>query len=114
MERIQKGEIAPSFGNQPVLVAYADTAGQLGPSGADGFARMVVPGDQAGGRYVSNLVSLQVEGLPPATPGPGGFSDQFTVAGHVADPGTFTPITLEALNQGDKERLKANLAPDAV
>ncbi len=97
------GEIDPSFGNQPVLVAYADTGGQLGPSGADGFARMVVPGDQAGGRYVSNLVSLQVDSLPAQTPGPGGISEQFTVSGHVADPGVFTPITLETLSPGVTE-----------
>ncbi|MDQ2805078.1 MAG: hypothetical protein M3Y41_21270 [Pseudomonadota bacterium] len=57
---ISLGEIDPSFGNQPDLVAYKDTAGQLGPNGADGFARLVLPNDQAGGRYVSNLVSLQV------------------------------------------------------
>jgi hypothetical protein len=42
------------------LVAYADTGGQLGPDGADGFARIVVPGDAAGGRYISNLVALKV------------------------------------------------------
>ena len=54
------GEIDPAFGNQPDLVAYSDTGGQLSASGSNGFARMVVPGDVAGGRYVSNLVSLQV------------------------------------------------------
>jgi hypothetical protein len=57
---ISLGEIDPVFGNQPDLVAYADTAGQLGPGGSDGALRLVVPGDHAGGRYVSNLVSLQV------------------------------------------------------
>ncbi len=57
---ISLGEIDPAFGNQPDLVAYADTAGQLGASGADGAMRLIVPGDQAGGRYVSNLVSLDV------------------------------------------------------
>ena len=68
------GEIDPSFGNQPVLVAYADTAGQLGPHGSDGLARMVVPGDIAGGRYVSDLVSLKVETLPePGPPAPAAF-----------------------------------------
>lgn len=34
--------------------------GQLGDGGEDGFARMVAPGDAAGGRYVSNLVSIEV------------------------------------------------------
>ncbi|HYZ22541.1 MAG TPA: hypothetical protein VE690_10330, partial [Rhodopila sp.] len=55
------GEIAPQFGNQQDLVAYyADTQGRLGPNGTDGLTRIVVPGDTAGGRYVSNLTSLQV------------------------------------------------------
>ncbi len=48
------------FGGQDDLVAYADTGGQLGPDGEEGFARMVVPGDSAGGRYISNLVALKV------------------------------------------------------
>ena len=52
------GELSPSFGDAPILVAYSDTAGQL--SGSAGFARVVVPGDSAGGRYVSNLASLTV------------------------------------------------------
>lgn len=54
------GEIDPAFGNQQDLVAYADTDGQLGDGGPDGFARLVVPGDTFGGRYVSNLVQLAV------------------------------------------------------
>ncbi len=64
---ISLGEIAPQFGNQPDLVAYADTEGQLGTGGTDGALRLIVPGDHAGGRYVSNLISLQVidaVGLP--------------------------------------------------
>jgi hypothetical protein len=74
------GEIDPMFGNQPVLIAYADTAGQLGPKGSDGLARVVVPGDIAGGRYVSDLVSLKVESLPePGPGGAGGISSQTTV-----------------------------------
>jgi hypothetical protein len=39
-------------------------AGMASPlSDADGFARLVVPGDNANGRYVSNLKSLQVVGF---------------------------------------------------
>jgi hypothetical protein len=79
------GEIDPMFGNQPVLVAYSDTAGQLGPKGSDGLARMVVPGDTAG----------------PA--GPGGISPQATLSGAVADPTIITPETLSALNQSTTE-----------
>lgn len=98
------GEIDPRFGDQPVLVATLDTAGQLGPKGSEGLARMVVPGDRAGGRYVSDLVDLHVGSLPePPVPGPGGVSDQLTVSGQVADPASFTPITLAALNQATTE-----------
>ena len=72
------GEIDPKFGNQPVLVAPSDTAGQLGPHGSEGLARIVVPGDHAGGRYVSDLVDLRVGSLPEtAAPGAGGVSNQF-------------------------------------
>ena len=98
------GEIDPMFGNQPVLVAYADTAGQLGPKGSDGLARMVVPGDIAGGRYVSDLVSLQVATFPePGPTGPGGISPEATMSGAVADPMIVTPTTLAALNQSTTE-----------
>lgn len=85
-----------NFGAQPVLVAHADQAGQLGPHGSDGLARMVVPGDQAGGRYVSDLVSLKVGSLPePGPTGPGGFSDQFTLSSEIAKPETYllTPLS---------------------
>lgn len=54
------GELSPSFGNEPILVAYSDTNGQLAGGGSNGFARLVVSGDVAGGRYVSNLTSLDV------------------------------------------------------
>lgn len=68
------GELNPALGGAvPDLVAYAEN-GQ--PLGAEGFARLVVPGDLAGGRYVSNLVSLQVldatAALGVAVPEPGG------------------------------------------
>ena len=98
------GEIDPKFGAQPVLVATSDTAGQLGPKGSEGLARMVVPGDHAGGRYVSDLVDLHVGSLAePPSGGPGGVSDQFTLSGQVADPATVTPVTLAALNQPTTE-----------
>ena len=98
------GEIDPVFGNQSVLVAYADTAGQLGPQGSDGLARIVVPGDLAGGRYVSDLVNLQVASLPaPGPGGAGGVSTQATVSGAVADASIVTPATLSALNQSTTE-----------
>ena len=93
------GELNPMFGGSssaPDLVAYSDTGGQLGPGGADGFARMVVPGDKAGGRYVSNLVDLTVGQAPAPAKGPGGVSTEFTLSG-VLNPGAYTLSSLQAL-----------------
>jgi hypothetical protein len=96
------GEIDPGFGDQPVLVAYGDTGRQLGPSGTDGLARMVVPGDKAGGRYVSDLVKLQVDSVPePGPTGPGGIS--LSLSGKIAAPSIVTPVSLAALGQSTTE-----------
>ena len=54
---ISMGEIDPAFGNQPDLVAYEADGALLD---ANGFARLVVPGDLKAGRFVSNLINLQV------------------------------------------------------
>ena len=87
------GEFNPTFGNRPYMAAYSDTLGQLGPGGPQGFARMVVPGDLAGGRYVSNLVNLHA-GTAPSLPGTGGgVSSQFTLNG-VMNPGTYNLASL--------------------
>jgi hypothetical protein len=90
------GEINPMFGGKssaPDMVAYADASGPLTTTG---FARMVVPGDRAGGRYVSNLVNLTVGQAPVPAKGPAGLSTQFTLSG-VKTPGVYTLSTLEAL-----------------
>ena len=77
---ISLGEIDPEFGNQPDLIAYEKYVngnpilfGNLDPSDNDsrnGFARLIVPGDTKAGRWVSNLVSLDVRN-PEAVPEPG-------------------------------------------
>jgi DMSO/TMAO reductase YedYZ molybdopterin-dependent catalytic subunit len=54
---IAAGEIEPQFGGEQVIIAYKND-GQ--PLGADGFARLVVPGDKSGGRAVANIVSIEV------------------------------------------------------
>ena len=51
------GEINPSFGGNQIMVAYA-TGGQS--LGSAGFARIVAPGDKAGGRFVSNIAKIEV------------------------------------------------------
>ncbi len=91
------GELNPRFGNQPVAAAYADTGGQLGPSGSQGFARMVVPGDTAGGRYVSNVVDLHVGTAPSISGIGGGISNQILLSGAVAHPGVYGLADLQSL-----------------
>ncbi|GJG94268.1 molybdopterin-dependent oxidoreductase [Cupriavidus pauculus] len=54
---ISLAEISPDFGNQPDMVAFAMNGSPLTTTG---FARLVVPGDTKAGRYVSNLVALEV------------------------------------------------------
>lgn len=51
------GELDPNFGAQPDFIAYAIDGQSLGNNG---FARVVVPNDVRAGRWVSNLVSLEV------------------------------------------------------
>lgn len=55
---LSAGEIAPQFGGELVIVAYAQDGGPLGADG--GFARLIVPGDQAGGRNVSSIARIEV------------------------------------------------------
>ncbi|MBW4596688.1 MAG: hypothetical protein KME46_28255 [Brasilonema angustatum HA4187-MV1] len=58
------GEIHPNFEGKQVLVAYAKKASdgsiQYLTDTDEGFARLVVPGDKAGGRYVSNVRNILV------------------------------------------------------
>ena len=59
---LSMGELSPAFGNQPDFIAYA-ADGQ--PLGANGFARLIVPNDAKAGRWVSDLVDLQVFSAAP-------------------------------------------------
>jgi DMSO/TMAO reductase YedYZ molybdopterin-dependent catalytic subunit len=51
-------EVIPEFGGEPVLVAYLRDGKPLGPE--EGMARLVVPHDKRGGRYVSNIARIEV------------------------------------------------------
>jgi DMSO/TMAO reductase YedYZ molybdopterin-dependent catalytic subunit len=53
------GEIAPDFGQQPVLIAYVVDGQSLEQ------LRLIVPGDRRGGRNVKAVVSLDVRHAPP-------------------------------------------------
>lgn len=55
------GELHPNFGADEILVAYDESGAGLGTAG---FARLVVPGDVRAGRFLSNLVGLEVLGAP--------------------------------------------------
>jgi DMSO/TMAO reductase YedYZ molybdopterin-dependent catalytic subunit len=54
-------ELSPDFGNQPDIVAYAQDGAPLTTTG---FARLVIPNDGKAGRYVSNLIALEVISAP--------------------------------------------------
>ena len=49
------GEIAPRFGDRPILIGY-DLDGAPIPDGL----RMVAPGDTRGARYVKDVVTLEI------------------------------------------------------
>ena len=55
---IAVAEMLQDYGNQPILVAYRRDGATLGPD--EGMARLVVPGDKRGGRYVDNIVRIEV------------------------------------------------------
>jgi DMSO/TMAO reductase YedYZ molybdopterin-dependent catalytic subunit len=55
------GEINQRFAHTQILVAFAQDGKPLADT--DGFARLIVPGDQAMGRFISNLTELQVVDL---------------------------------------------------
>ncbi len=88
-------EINPTYGNRPDLVAYAETLnGVSAPLGADGFARTTAPNDLRGGRYVSNLVNLDVRSSASTQSGNGGgTSTQFSVSGGVLHSTSFDAST---------------------
>ncbi len=56
------GEIDPEFGNQPILVAYAENGAPI--ADGPGPLRLVVPGDARGGRYVSGVVNISLRDAP--------------------------------------------------
>ena len=58
------GEVTPGFGGDQIVIAYAQDGL---PLGSDGFAKIVAPGDKMGGRFVSNIVKIEVRNLVPAS-----------------------------------------------
>jgi DMSO/TMAO reductase YedYZ molybdopterin-dependent catalytic subunit len=56
---IALAEIDPEFGGQQTMLAYEQDGKPLAG------ARLVMPGDKAGGRYVMNVVSIQLRNAEP-------------------------------------------------
>jgi len=94
------GELSPDFGNRQNIVAYAaiENGNAAALPAADGPFRVTAPTDTKGGRYVSNLVKLEVRNSAAATAGIGGGpSASFVVSGQVAAPATFDVSALKGL-----------------
>jgi DMSO/TMAO reductase YedYZ molybdopterin-dependent catalytic subunit len=60
------GDLDPDFGAAPILLAYARDGQPMGDKA--GMARLVVPGDKRGGRYVSTVKSVELNDPGPAAP----------------------------------------------
>ncbi|MEH2448476.1 MAG: hypothetical protein V7K18_22690 [Nostoc sp.] len=60
------GEIQPNFEAKKVLIAFEKKGsdGKVVSLIDEGFARLVVPGDKAGGRYVSNVRNILILSAP--------------------------------------------------
>jgi hypothetical protein len=55
---ISTGEIAPDFGGKPAMVAYERDGEELRD---DKGLRVVMPGDKHSGRYVRDVVEIEVK-----------------------------------------------------
>jgi hypothetical protein len=60
------GELDPEFGAAPILLAYSRDGQPMGDK--QGMARIVVPGDMRGGRYVSTVKSIELRDPGPTQP----------------------------------------------
>lgn len=60
------GDLDPDYGAMPIMLAIARDGQPLGDN--QGMARLVVPGDKRGGRYVSMVKSIELRDPGPAVP----------------------------------------------
>ena len=60
------GDVDPDFGAMPIMLAVERDGQPLGER--QGMARLVVPGDKRGGRYVSMVKSIELRDPGPAQP----------------------------------------------
>lgn len=59
-------EIDPDYGNQPILVAYAENGQPF--ADADGAFRLVVPNDRHGGRSLRGVANISLRDAPQPAP----------------------------------------------
>jgi molybdate transport system substrate-binding protein len=57
------GEIDPTLGNQPILLAYAEDGRPIADSLGD--VRLIVPGDESSGRFVEGVAHISLRDAPP-------------------------------------------------
>ena len=94
------GEIDQKLANKKIMIAY-QRDGQPLPD-ADGFARLIVPGDIAAGRYISNVARIEVKDMgtvPTASDRKG--STAFEVSGLVNTTGSIDAAKLAAIKHSD-------------
>src|SRR5262249_13302327 len=60
------GGLDPDCGAAPILLAHLSAGQAIGDK--QGMARLVVPGDKRGGRYVSTVKSIELRDPGPAQP----------------------------------------------
>lgn len=60
------GELDPDFGAEPIMLAYLQDGQPMGDK--QGMARLVMPNDKRGGRYVSTVKSIDIRDPGPAAP----------------------------------------------
>jgi DMSO/TMAO reductase YedYZ molybdopterin-dependent catalytic subunit len=93
---ISLGEISPRFAGKKIIIAYEEDGKPL-PQ-ADGFVRLIVPGDLFAGRYVSNIAMIAVKNAGPLpkltarTP-----SSVLYLVGQIKTPTKYDLATLKAL-----------------
>lgn len=61
------GEIDPGFGGHQIMIAYAEDGQSLEK---DRVTQIIAPGDKMGGRFVSNIVKIDVRDAEKSAPQP--------------------------------------------
>ena len=93
-------EISPDFANRQSLLAYSQVTNGATKDldQADGPFRVTAPQDIRGGRYLSNVQSLEVRRSGSTTTSfGGGVANSFTVSGAVTQPVTYDLTALKSM-----------------